>query len=324
MVTLHTNLTEKRAVQERDAALRIQSTFRGHKTRKQHETERKAATVIQRFVRGRLARNETKERIRWQRDHHLYEEARRRRQQRLARREKEKEALKGVDALQLREWEAKRNDTAATTVQSAWRRKQAQTQHRGFANRRLAAAIYIQRMYRRFKARSGRPHRPASAVNQSSTSAVGRSSLEARAAVEITLKMDAARRAELKERVRERVQQLQSLWVAAPPSAEEKQKVTQQCRELLTQHHQMRPVYAARAMAQHRVLESAKTASAREEYWRGKKLVDLTDEKVTDFSIPGGKRLERARQEHAKMLSEARVESRWWRIRHNTHEVDAS
>eukprot|EP00959_Pyramimonas_sp_CCMP1952_P289300 6050643-Pyramimonas_sp.AAC.1 len=84
MVTLHTNLTEKQAVQERDAALRIQSTFRGHKTRKHYDEERTAATVIQRFVRGRLARNETKERIRWQRDHHLYEEARRRREQRLA------------------------------------------------------------------------------------------------------------------------------------------------------------------------------------------------------------------------------------------------
>ena len=82
---LHTNLTEKQAVQERDAALRIQSSFRGHQTRQKHDTERKAATVIQRYVRGRLARNEHKERIRWQRDQHLYEEARRRRQQRLAR-----------------------------------------------------------------------------------------------------------------------------------------------------------------------------------------------------------------------------------------------
>jgi hypothetical protein len=76
-------LTERQAVQERDAALRIQATFRGHKTRHKIHTVRQAATTIQRYVRGKIARNFTKERTRLEKNKHLIEEAARRRAQRV-------------------------------------------------------------------------------------------------------------------------------------------------------------------------------------------------------------------------------------------------
>eukprot|EP00899_Mesostigma_viride_P006914 jgi/Mesvir1/16223/Mv08477-RA.1 len=296
---------------EDDAAIVIQRAYRGHLARRKLATEQQAATKLQAVYKGYRVRRQLAEEKKAAQAARVKELQRKARQNRIQRFESELKVLRQQPARELDAWQRLRLQNAATMVQKHWRRHVARKRMQPQLERRRAAATLIQARYRglvarrQYKKMRKQQHSVAGSsedgadVRDSQALAIVPSRDETRGMLAVLSRIEQRRRKQYAG--------------TSTPSEEEKKALSEQVKSLHGAYMRGKKRDTKAHAARQRMLHETSLTFARLSDGIG--LWGIPDDvDARSYPLPpAGERLRRAKQEHIRLLAEARVGSKWWK-----------